>query len=60
MTNQIDVKTTRTTLGLTQMQLAAQMGVDQTTISNWECGKSLPKGPARIILAQIASIGRSQ
>ena len=29
--------------GLTQKKLAARLGVDRTTISNWDSGKSHPR-----------------
>ncbi len=31
--------------GLTQRELAERLGVKQTTVSSWECGKSLPSKP---------------
>jgi putative transcriptional regulator len=52
MENEIDVKAIRETLGLTQAGLAEQVGVDQSTISNWEKGQA-PRGPARKILLSL-------
>lgn len=34
--------TTRTALGMTQDDLAAECGVDKQTISNWECERTQP------------------
>lgn len=34
--------TTRTALGMTQDDLAALVGVDKQTISNWECERTQP------------------
>lgn len=52
MENEIDVKAIRDTLGLTQAGLAEQVGVDQSTISNWEKGQA-PRGPARKLLLSL-------
>lgn len=52
MENEIDVKAIRDTLGLTQAGLAEQVGVDQSTISNWENGQT-PRGPARRLLLSL-------
>lgn len=48
----LDVKEIRETLGLTQAQLGAEVGVDQSTVSNWENGQQ-PKGPARLLLKKL-------
>src|SRR5258705_5066388 len=39
---------------LTQIEFAARLGVPVETIRNWEQGKSVPRGPARALLAVIA------
>lgn len=52
MGNELDVKTIRETLGLTQALFALEVGVDQSTISNWENGQ-VPRGPARRVLATL-------
>lgn len=33
----------RRRMDLTQMEVAAVMGIDQTTVSRWEKGKKLPR-----------------
>lgn len=48
----LDVKAIRATLNWTQAQLGSAVGVDQSTISNWENGKQ-PKGPARMLLEKL-------
>jgi transcriptional regulator with XRE-family HTH domain len=49
------IKRLRRRLGVTQEQLAAQMSVDQGTVSRWERGVELPR-PRRITqLAQLLS-----
>jgi DNA-binding transcriptional regulator YiaG len=45
----IDVKALRKMRGLNQASLADELGVDQSTVSNWENGQ-LPRGPARKLL----------
>jgi DNA-binding transcriptional regulator YiaG len=52
MKQDIDVKSIRSSLGVTQAQLAEVVGVDQSTVSNWENGQR-PRGPARIILSKL-------
>lgn len=49
----LDVKAIRSRLGLTQTQLGEAVGVDQSTVSNWENG-ALPRGPARKLLQHLA------
>jgi DNA-binding transcriptional regulator YiaG len=53
MEQQINVKAIREALGLSQAALGEAVGVDQSTVSNWENGKS-PRGPARKILEGLA------
>lgn len=53
MEQQIDVKSIRAALGLTQAQLADAVGVDQSTVSNWENGQN-PNGSARKLLRSLA------
>lgn len=50
----IDVKSLRTKLELTQEQFGKAVGVDQSTVSNWENGAS-PSGPARLLLQNLAA-----
>lgn len=54
MEHAIDVKAIRAQLGLTQAQLGDAVGVDQSTVSNWENG-SPPRGPARKLLLKLAA-----
>lgn len=46
MEQQIDVRNIRESLGLTQAQFGELVGVDQSTVSNWENGETRPRGPA--------------
>ena len=50
----IDVKALRERLNLTQAKLAEVVGVDQSTVSNWEKQVTVPRGPARKLLQSIA------
>lgn len=52
MEQTLDVKAIRASLGLTQAQLGAAIGVDQSTVSNWEKGNA-PRGPARKLLQSL-------
>lgn len=46
MDKPINVKQIRRRLGLTQAQFGDLVGVDQSTVSNWEKGETTPRGPA--------------
>lgn len=59
MENELDVKAIRSDLGLTQAQLAEEVGVDQSTISNWEKGQT-PRGPARRVLLTLVEAAKAQ
>lgn len=54
MEDALDVKALRARLKLTQAQLGDAVGVDQSTVSNWENG-SPPRGPARKLLVKLAA-----
>lgn len=54
MEHALDIREIRTRLGMTQAQLGDAIGVDQSTISNWENG-SPPRGPARKLLIKLAA-----
>ena len=54
MKDDLDVKALRARLKLTQAQLGEAVGVDQSTVSNWENG-SPPRGPARKLLVKLAA-----
>lgn len=45
-----DVKALRRFLGLTQVQLAAAMGISVHTLQGWEQGRRMPEGPSRALL----------
>ncbi|MBI4198972.1 MAG: helix-turn-helix domain-containing protein [Chloroflexi bacterium] len=48
------VRALRRHLGMTQQQLADEMGTRQQTISEWECGVYRPRGASRTLLTIIA------
>jgi putative transcriptional regulator len=50
-----DVRTVRRRLGLSQSEFAARFGFQAATVRNWEQGRTRPDGPARVLLAVIAS-----
>jgi DNA-binding transcriptional regulator YiaG len=53
MEHELDIQAIRKDLGgITQAQLADAMGVDQSTVSNWENGQR-PRGPARKLLLSL-------
>ncbi len=49
-----DVKAIRAALKLTQQQFAALMGISLRTLQNWEQGRRVPEGPARVLLMVAA------
>ena len=51
------VRALRQHLGLTQEQMAAEMGTRQQTISEWETGRYQPRGASARLLALIAERG---
>jgi len=50
---EIDVRTLRNRLGLTQKQFAKLFGVSLATLRNWEQGRRRPEGPAMVLLNVI-------
>ena len=48
-----DVKAIRGRLGLTQRQFASAFRLAIGTVRDWEQGRTVPEGPARILLAVI-------
>lgn len=60
MENELDVKAIRDGLGLTQAVFATRLGVDQSTISNWEKKATAPRGPARFLLSKLAKEAASK
>lgn len=49
----IDVRTIRERTGLSQARFARSIGVQVTTLRNWEQGRRDPDGPARVLLSLI-------
>ena len=50
---EIDVAAIRETTGLSQSKFADWIGVSKRTVENWEQGRRVPQGPARVLLAII-------
>ena len=53
MRHDLDVRSIRASLQMSQAELARAIGVDQSTVSNWENGTT-PRGPARILLENLS------
>ncbi len=51
-----NIKTARTKLGLTQEELAFQLGVTSQAVSRWESGTGLPDISMIVPLAQVLSV----
>lgn len=49
-----EIKRLRAHLGLTQQQLADEMGTRQQTISEWETGMYRPRGASATLLTLVA------
>ena len=49
----IDVAAIRHRTGLSQAAFAARIGVALSTLRNWEQGRRMPEGPARVLLAML-------
>lgn len=49
----IDVQAVRSELGLSQTEFAEAFGISVATLRNWEQGRRIPRGPARLLLAII-------
>jgi DNA-binding transcriptional regulator YiaG len=51
----VEMKAARARLGLTQAQLAAELGVHAMTVSKWETGqRSIPEPVARLVQRLVA------
>jgi putative transcriptional regulator len=48
------IKGIRDGFGLTQEQFAALLGISVRTLRNWEQGRRVPEGPARVLLQVVA------
>jgi DNA-binding transcriptional regulator YiaG len=49
-----NIKALRRHLGLTQREMAAQLGTRQQTISEWEQGMYEPRGASATLLSMVA------
>jgi putative transcriptional regulator len=49
-----DVREIRAQYGLSQNEFAAMLGISVGTLRNWEQGRRVPEGPARVLL-QVAA-----
>lgn len=49
----VNIKNMREKTGLTQRQLAEQLGVGRTAVAMWELGKSVPRSDKLPALARI-------
>jgi putative transcriptional regulator len=52
--DKLDIKRIRQGYRLTQVEFAAMLGVSVRTLQNWEQGRRVPEGPARVLL-QVAA-----
>lgn len=50
-----DVATLRAHFGLSQRKFAALLGISADTLQNWEQGRRVPEGPARVLLRVAAT-----
>lgn len=49
----VDVQAVRKELGMSQADFADAFGISVATLRNWEQGRRIPRGPARLLLAVI-------
>lgn len=54
----MDLKAWREARGLTQAQLAALLGVQVFTISNWETGRTKRQAPGRLLQLALRELER--
>ncbi len=59
MLNEIDVKSLRRDLGLTQVDFAEALGVSQSAVSGWEKNGPPKRGAARKLLLSFALYGKA-
>lgn len=50
-----DVAAIRERYGLSQAKFASLMGISVRTLQNWEQGRRIPRGPARVLLRVAAA-----
>jgi putative transcriptional regulator len=50
---QVDVRSIRQSLGMSQAQFARRFGFSIDALQNWEQGRRFPDGPARVLLRVI-------
>ncbi len=50
----VNVKRIRRNYQLTQLEFATMLGVSLRTLQNWEQGRRVPEGPARVLLLVAA------
>jgi putative transcriptional regulator len=49
----VDVQSIRKRLGMSQAEFAARFGIPPGTLRDWEQGRRIPEGPARVLLKVI-------
>jgi putative transcriptional regulator len=49
-----EIKAIRDSFGLTQEQFSVLLGISVATLRNWEQGRRVPEGPAKVLL-QVAA-----
>ena len=49
----VDVSAVRRKTGLSQAAFSGRIGVSPGTLRNWEQGRRVPEGPARVLLALL-------
>lgn len=52
--DRLDIKAIRQTYQLSQFQFATLLGISVSTLRNWEQGRRVPEGPARVLLQVVA------
>ncbi|MBE9505588.1 MAG: helix-turn-helix transcriptional regulator [Chloroflexi bacterium] len=56
--NRIRIRALRQHMGLTQMEMAAHLGIRQQTVSEWETGQYEPRGTSVTLLGMVAERSR--
>lgn len=55
-----EIKSIRKSLGLTQVEFAARLGVNQAAVCHWEKGIRRPSGPAAMLIKMLEKPGISK